>query len=62
MNELKPCPFCGGKDVILSRGQIVGTRDNGMRSVWCRDCDVRSAYVQKEEAISRWNTRAKEDV
>lgn len=55
--ELKPCPFCGGEaKVIFSRTTEVQWK------VRCKsvDCDVRpttSWFIEKEDAIDRWNRR-----
>jgi len=57
MNELKPCPFCGGKAEIFSGGF-------GERFVACSDvkqCGGRLGtgvwFTNDEDAIKIWNTR-----
>ena len=53
MDKLKPCPFCGNRDVraILSRKEV------GM--VACYVCGGQVRYYGcKEEAIKIWNRRA----
>lgn len=48
MNELKPCPFCGGKAHIMRGGHWIA----------CEDCQSESGYYStKEEAIEAWNRR-----
>jgi len=51
--ELKPCPFCGGKASIrLFYGVRYG--------VFCDCCDARvgGLYIEKADAIDAWNRRA----
>ena len=58
MNELKPCPFCGGDDIKLYNSPVYTGLDRDAWSVRCRDCDSRiSVYDTKAEAIEKWNTR-----
>ena len=68
-NELKPCPFCGGKAVIRNHNEMVGF---GMSDTFyfvkctaCRmsgskfgilDGDNKSERIKK--AITAWNRRA----
>ena len=52
--ELKPCPFCGGKAYIGEN-----TVFNGMFYACCCDCSASAGdeFNSKEEAIAAWNTR-----
>ena len=68
MDELKPCPFCGGKAEIVE-----GYYDSFIDgyAVMCRNCCLifgahgslgeaykwMCIYESKEEAIDAWNTR-----
>lgn len=54
--ELKPCPFCGGKAMLVSVNErytvgctIMRCRGNGLTA---RD------YYTKDEAAEAWNTRS----
>lgn len=53
MNKLKPCPFCGGTDIMI--------KDKGNWSyIWCGDC--LSAFWQLEacsveDNVEAWNKR-----
>ena len=49
--ELKPCPFCGGKNMRIW--------NTSTPWVSCDDCLANTAYgTTKEEAIKIWNRRA----
>lgn len=55
MDELKPCPFCGGE------AKPSGERfENTILSwVYCTRCGAAGGYLHSEaEAIEAWNTRA----
>lgn len=54
--KIKPCPFCGGKAVMLGE-------DDGMYQVVCPDCagTIDDFYNEKEVAAEKWNTRQIED-
>ena len=59
--ELKPCPFCGGKAKV----EILGVWENGDTgyNVNCRNkgCPVMpdtKCFLSAEKAIAAWNTRA----
>ena len=54
--ELKPCPFCGGKAVMIGE-------DDGMYQVVCPDCagTIDDFYNEKEVAAEKWNERKIED-
>ena len=67
MNELLPCPFCGGEAYYLTPEKEKGTAFETMR-VECRKCGAvpfaisvyeGNTYEQKKQAIARqWNRRA----
>lgn len=51
MTELKPCPFCGGKNIRLTCW--------GLYRCWCVDCLSQTAdCISEKEAIEAWNRRA----
>ena len=52
---LAPCPFCGSTDVELSRGILVGTRDNGFRQGRCLTCNGIGPWRPAAEAVAMWN-------
>lgn len=46
--EIKPCPFCGSKDLYV--------RDNSGHYVACKNCDAYGPYGKDDkEAIQLWN-------
>lgn len=50
-NELKPCPFCGGEQIIIKRGKFMW---------WCKceKCNAESGVRSKKlDAIYAWNRR-----
>lgn len=48
MDKIKPCPFCGSKDLYA--------RDNSGHYVVCKNCDAYGPYGKDdEEAIQLWN-------
>jgi Lar family restriction alleviation protein len=50
-NELKPCPFCGGKADIDAPASIE-------RLVYCKGCYASIAEDATPKAIAAWNRRA----
>ena len=55
MNALKPCPFCGGKEIARDSKQIGYSH----QSYRCGYCGARTATFSHEEvAIRAWNRRA----
>lgn len=57
-NELKPCPFCGGKAELIER--IYGAYKDV--TVACKQCGIRSTLFSNDlEAITFWNRRASDD-
>lgn len=53
MQELKPCPFCGGRAVLSERFQAA--------KIWCNDCEIHTnPYPGKLSAIAAWNKRPEE--
>lgn len=60
MLELKPCPFCGSKDVDVGyRLPMFG--ENLLYYAICNDCQATSVHTRFEKnAIEAWNRRASE--
>lgn len=55
--ELKPCPFCGGKAVMISYSEFA--------FIQCENCECRTPRIDanaqfcaKDRAIELWNRRA----
>jgi Lar family restriction alleviation protein len=66
-NELKPCPFCGGKAVIMHvepHTHILATFIPdciGSHFIECTGCTCAlSSDNDREEAIAAWNKRSGE--
>lgn len=56
MNELLPCPFCGGEAETLTAESMHG---GNLYGVMCANCAGRSdVYDIEAEAIAAWNSRA----
>ena len=53
--ELKPCPFCGGKDT----GTLTTSYDGYWYAVFCENCMAQTRKCRQEkDAIEAWNRRA----
>lgn len=66
--ELKPCPFCGGKADIWKKQYPNGYIDGvwKTRTTWVADCSVcdcvcSEIFKTKKEAIEAWNRRVEDD-
>ena len=55
--ELKPCPFCGGRDLHMKDGYL---KDHLiLYSIFCHGCAGSGAWAEtKEIAVISWNRRA----
>jgi len=65
-DKLKPCPFCGGEDIGISRIYIDPLSDplsSGRLPdevyVGCISCGIGFTEETEEEAIKAWNRRPK---
>jgi Lar family restriction alleviation protein len=61
--ELKPCPFCGGEDIDISRMYINPLSSDSIPdevTVSCISCGIGYTEETELEAIKSWNTRAGE--
>ena len=51
-NELRPCPFCGGNELVLEKSAM------GRWSVVCIRCESQgNPSFEKRLSIKSWNTR-----
>ena len=65
-NELKPCPFCGGRAIIVPTLLILNESGGPCWTAGCTDSDCISYWKLQEkqpkqtrgEAVSAWNRRA----
>lgn len=58
MTELKPCPFCGGTNVVVDE---FWERYDEPYFIACNECGASGPYThKKEEAIELWNRRVNE--
>lgn len=56
MDNLLPCPFCGGEAETLTAESIHG---GYLFGIMCNDCGSRGdVYDTEAEAVAAWNTRA----
>ena len=58
-NELKPCPFCGGKGLRLTSTTFyMMPQYRGRRAILCDRCGVIMLGNTEEKATELWNRRA----
>lgn len=59
MNELKPCPFCGGEAKIYEYKDVEFLVHNAdCNTVQCKTCGCGTSYEPTaERAIETWNVR-----
>ena len=62
MAELKPCPFCGGINIVMRDVTgMFGAKSAHQRTyhyMQCRDCMSQTGYHgTKPKTIEAWNTR-----
>ncbi|MBO5969278.1 MAG: Lar family restriction alleviation protein [Clostridia bacterium] len=62
MNNLKLCPFCGGKaELIIVPGYFKqGLSPNGWLVKCLKGCCNQMPFMSDHDAIEAWNRRAKE--
>ena len=53
MDELKPCPFCGGEAILMHGAHAW--------EIHCLPCTASVSEMTKAEAIAAWNTRPTPD-
>ena len=55
--NIKPCPFCGGKAEIEYEENDFAVKDDWVK-VQCTECGGNSGwYLSEEQAINAWNKR-----
>lgn len=61
MDELKPCPFCGGTDILMRDVCGMFGKSSNVRTyhyMQCRNCFSQTGYYKtKPKTIKTWNTR-----
>ena len=64
MNELKPCPFCGGEAEIFEDYEII-TKYVTVRCSKCfakiQNVTASIYFCAEDKAIEMWNTRAESE-
>lgn len=56
--ELKPCPFCGGKNIIVGGNECAFDGSMGY-IVECVECEASTGWCKTEfDATEAWNCRA----
>ena len=52
MDDLKPCPFCGGI------AELIENVDEDYFFVWCQTCEAETLGCEKkDDAVRAWNRR-----
>ena len=64
MDDLKPCPFCGGQAHAVWNAQIKVRNGTGTHTgigvcIYCENCDAEIRTTQTHLAKEMWNRRAK---
>lgn len=57
MSEIKPCPFCGNKKIVIT--SHISKNGNTYAKASCRNCTA-SVWVcgtDKDKAVETWNSR-----
>lgn len=58
MAELKPCPFCGSKDIKLT--DRIEKNSPKTFYVWCLGCGTEGPFgLSPKSALDAWNKRSK---
>lgn len=52
--KLKSCPFCGGKDFLISEWK-------DFVSIKCGQCETKVGALDEKTAVEYWNTRPSEE-
>jgi len=61
-NELKPCPFCGSKNVTYIPIEDQNFDDHLEGFIMCSGCDFTSdVYLDPEIAAKKWNRRVDDE-
>jgi len=60
MRELKPCPFCGGKDIASYDVSDYNMDSSPEWNVYCNDCGGEYKDIDKDKAEDGWNMREKD--
>ena len=58
--NLKNCPMCGGKALMVTYPQESACQEGYMRQIWsvmCSDCGLETPDNTDEEAANHWNNR-----
>ena len=65
MDELKPCPFCGGTDILMRDVRGMFGKSSNVRTyhyMQCRNCFSQTGYYKtKSKTIKTWNTRTSKE-
>lgn len=64
MSEIKPCPFCGGEDIIVRPAPkpFLGDYKRTYKFAQCRYCLARTGeYGTEPKAIEAWNRRVQDE-
>ena len=59
MEELKPCPFCGGEANITYKAKRLYDKNKmiGGVIIYCGTCEAQMFYTSEKLAVEAWNRR-----
>lgn len=51
--ELKPCPFCGGTDLVIDDGDGTDYSWKAWIHIWCKKCEGSGPYAVPDDNVAQ---------